>query len=122
MCVGDLERWGGVECTVARVGDRQVDQLRRGGHHVRIDDIDRIADLGFAAVRFPILWERVERADGTLDWAWTDARLARLRDRGIRAIGGLVHHGSGPIGTSAIADDFAPRLAAFAAAAAARYP
>ena len=117
-----LERWCGVESTVARVGDARVDQLRLSGHHDRIDDFDRMAALGFTAVRFPILWDRVRQADGRYDWSWTDSRLERMRALGLRPIAGLVHHGSGPDDTSLIADDFAPRLAEFAAAAAARYP
>ncbi|MFD1786737.1 family 1 glycosylhydrolase [Sphingomonas floccifaciens] len=117
-----LERWCGAEATAARLGDARVDQLRLTGHHDRIDDLDRMAALGFTAVRFPILWERVVQPDGRHDWTWTDSRLARMRRLGLRPIAGLVHHGSGPDDTSLIADDFAPRLADFARAVAERYP
>lgn len=120
--MAELERWCGVEATVARIGDSRVDQLRSTGHHDRIDDLDHMAALGFTAVRFPILWERVALPDGGYDWAWSDSRLERMRTLGLRPIAGLVHHGSGPDDTSLIADDFAPRLADFARAAAARYP
>ena len=65
-----------------------------------------------------MLWERVER-DG---WAWTDERLGRLRELGLRPIVGLVHHGSGPPHTSLVDPGFATGLAAFARAAAERYP
>jgi dTDP-4-dehydrorhamnose reductase len=65
-----------------------------------------------------VLWERVER-DG---WGWTDERLARLRELGVRPIVGLVHHGSGPRHTSLLDPGFADGLARFARAAAERYP
>jgi len=63
-----VELWGGVECTLNRVGDRQFDQLARGGHADRLDDLARFAALGLRTLRYPILWERtapdgLERAD-----------------------------------------------------------
>ena len=118
-----LELWGGPECTVNRVGDRLRDQLRESGHHDRIEDLDLFARLGITAIRYPLLWERISpnRPD-TFDWAWSDARLARLRQLNIRPVAGLVHHGSGPLYTNLLADEFAPGLAAFARAAAERYP
>ncbi|WP_144037280.1 NAD(P)-dependent oxidoreductase [Sphingomonas sp. TZW2008] len=118
-----LERWCGVECTVSRAGDVYTDQLRRSGHHDRDDDIARIAALGFDAIRYPLLWERVspDRPEAA-DWAWCDARLAALREAGIGVIAGLIHHGSGPAYTNLLADDFASGLAHHAAAAAGRYP
>ncbi len=53
-----LEMWGGVECTVNRVGDSYFDQTERCGHASRIDDLDRIAELGIRTLRYPVLWER----------------------------------------------------------------
>src|SRR4028118_1864424 len=92
-----LELWGGVECTIARVGEDWRDQTQETGHDVRPEDIDLMAELGVRTVRYPILWEAIapERPD-KLDFAWTDERLAMLRERGVKAIGGLLHHGSGP--------------------------
>ena len=118
-----LEVWGGVECTVNRVGDGWFDQLERGGHAARLDDLDRIAALNIRTVRFPILWER--HAPSSLDaadWSWADARLERLRALGIRPIAGLLHHGSGPRYTSLLDERFPEQLAAFAGMVAARYP
>lgn len=118
-----LELWGGIECTVNRVGDRfhsQIEQLPGG---LTLEDIDRIADLGVAALRFPVLWERV--APGAPDqaqWGWSDERLARLAERGVRPIVGLLHHGSGPAHTSLAVDGFADAFAAYAGAVAHRYP
>ncbi|MET0375841.1 MAG: dTDP-4-dehydrorhamnose reductase, partial [Rhizorhabdus sp.] len=86
-------------------------------------DIDLFAELGFAAVRFPALWERVAPArPDERDWSWCDTRLARLRELAIRPILGLVHHGSGPAYTSLLDHAFATGLADYAGAAAARYP
>ena len=53
-----LELWGGVECTVNRVGDRYRDQSVLSGHHDRIGDLDLFAGLGLKALRYPVLWER----------------------------------------------------------------
>lgn len=119
----DLELWGGPECTVNRVGDRFRDQIRESGHQDRPEDLDLFARLGITAIRYPLLWERVA-PDGLdkCDWAWSDARFARLRQLNIRPIAGLVHHGSGPHYTDLLADSFAPGLAAFARRAAERYP
>lgn len=118
-----LEVWGGIECTVNRVGDVYFDQMERNGHAERIGDLDRIAGLGIRTIRYPVLWERVA-PDGLseVDWSWPDARLARLRDLDITPIVGLVHHGSGPRHTSLTQASFAPGLAEFARAVAERYP
>ncbi|MFN4040258.1 MAG: family 1 glycosylhydrolase [Brevundimonas sp.] len=116
-----LELWGGHECTVNRVGDDWRDQTVASGHHHRIDDLDRFADLGFTALRYPVLWERTETAPGVYDWTWADARLQRLRVLGVRPIIGLLHHGSGPAWTDLLDPAFATGLARFAGAAAQRY-
>ena len=117
-----LALWGGVECTVNRVGGRSFDQLERTGHADRPGDLDRIAALGLRTLRYPVLWERVApRGLDAADWSWTDARLGRLRTLGVRPVVGLVHHGSGPRGTSLLDPGFAPALARFAQAVAERY-
>src|ERR1051325_583199 len=118
-----LELWGGIECTVNRVGDRFVSQLERNGHAFRLEDLDRAAVLGIKAIRYPVLWERT--APGPIryaDWSWPDGRLARLRELAITPIVGLVHHGSGPVHTSLVDPDFPGKLAEYAAAVATRYP
>ncbi|HWT12897.1 MAG TPA: SDR family oxidoreductase [Allosphingosinicella sp.] len=118
-----LELWGGVECTIARVGDDWRDQTAETGHRRRAADIDLIADLGIRTLRYPILWESVApEAKGRPDFAWTDERLEMLRERGIRVIGGLLHHGSGPAHTHLLDPDFPRKLAEYAALAAERYP
>ncbi len=117
------ELWGGVECTIVRVGDEYRDQTAETGHDVRRDDIDRIADLGVTTVRYPILWESVApESTEDCDFAWTDERLLMLRERGITVIGGLLHHGSGPRHTNLLDPDFPRKLGEYAARVAERYP
>jgi len=118
-----VEIWGGPECTLNRVGDRYFDQLARSGHAQRLDDLDRFAHLGINALRYPVLWERV--APESLDspsWQWSDERLARIRELGMRPIAGLLHHGSGPRYTSLIDAAFPELLARYAGLVACRYP
>lgn len=118
-----MELWGGVECTIVRVGDSYRDQVAETGHLGRSDDIDRIAAMGIRTVRYPILWETIapDRPD-KLDFSWTDERLAMLRERGIDVVGGLLHHGSGPRYTNLLDPDFADKFGEFAARVAERYP
>ena len=120
---GALELWGGVECTVNRVGERYFDQVRKSGHDDRPEDIARLAAIGFRAVRYPVLWERVAPEGlSTADWTWTDERLALLRGAGIRPVATLLHHGSGPRSTHLLDPAFPESFAAYAAAVATRYP
>ena len=60
LCPTPLELWAGFECTLNRVGDAQHDQLALTGHYGRLDDLDRLAELGVRTIRYPILWERIE--------------------------------------------------------------
>jgi dTDP-4-dehydrorhamnose reductase len=118
-----LQLWAGPECTVNRVGDRYSDQLARSGFAQRLEDIDRLAQLGIRALRFPLLWERTQAlADAEPDWSWADARIGRLRRHGVAVIAGLLHHGSGPRGTHLLDPEFPAKLARYARAAARRYP
>lgn len=133
VCVGNpqtalpapLELWGGLECSLVRVGDAYHDQFLIGGHNRRADtDLVRIAELGIRTLRYPVSWERI-CPDGDLsraDWSWTDARMEKLRALGMRVIAGLVHHGSGPRDNSMADPVFPERLAEFARVAAERYP
>ncbi len=114
------EIWGGVECSHVRLAYGDNDQLEHTGHDHRFEDLDRLAELGLTAVRYPVLWER--HAGSPIDWSWADARLHRLRELGIRPIVGLVHHGCGPLPDGFLDPDFGPGLARFARAVAERYP
>lgn len=118
-----IDLWGGVECTLSRVGDVYRDQCHLNGHNDRPDDLVRLAGLGIKALRYPLLWESFAASpDAQGLWAWHTARLEQLRALGVKPILGLVHHGSGPPHTSLLHDDFAPRVAAHAAAAARHFP
>jgi len=121
--VRSLELWAGVEPSCVRVRDTYIDQLELTGHSTREGDLDRIAALGATTVRFPVLWERTAPDDsGPPAWAFSDAGLSGLRDRNLRPIVGLVHHGSGPRHTSLLEDSFVTGLATFARRVAERYP
>ncbi|MFD2569579.1 family 1 glycosylhydrolase [Spirosoma soli] len=115
--------WGGIECTVNRVGDRYQDQLLRNGHHHRFDDLTALADLGLRTLRYPMIWERTKpNQSGEPDWRWADERLARLRELQIDPILGLVHHGCGPDYASFDTASFEEELPKYARQVAERYP
>lgn len=119
---GPIEVWGGIECTIARIGDRYRDEVAETGHFDRIEDLDRVAALGIRTLRYPILWEAVRR-DGQARsrWTWHDRRMARLREIGVEPIVGLLHHGSGPRFTDLLDPAFPRLFARHAAAVARRY-
>ncbi len=118
-----LQLWGGVECTVARLGDAYRDQVAETGHRDRDADLDLIASLGIRTLRYPALWESIApHGAERCEWAWHDARFAKLRDLGITPIVGLMHHGSGPRGTDLLDPAMPALLAAHAARVAERTP
>ena len=120
---GDIEVWGGVECTLNRVGEEFHSQLESNGHLRRIEsDLDAFASLGISAIRYPVLWELVETEPGLLDFTDSDRALAHLEAGPMRPILGLVHHGSGPRWDLTDRPDFPRLLAEFARAVARRYP
>ena len=127
----ELELWGGLECSVVRVGDIWRDQVVETGHHARgLGDIDRVAELGLRTLRYPLIWERLGAEAGPggtpgavhSGWHWHDRQLARLHELGIEVAAGLLHHGSGPASTSLLDPLLPERLAVHAARAAERYP
>ena len=119
-----VEIWGGIECTVNRLGDRYYDQVALTGHADRtIADLERFAELGIHTLRYPVLWERIApHSLEQADWFQTDLALAKMRELGIKPIVGLVHHGSGPHYTSLIDSHFSTKLSEFAGRVADRYP
>ena len=119
--------WGGVECSVVRIGNEWRDQVCETGHHDRgMRDLDLLGALGLRTLRYPVLWERADRAnvpgDHSDGWSWHDRQLAALRRQNVNVIAGLIHHGSGPSGTSLVDPLFGEKLALHAEQAAVRYP
>jgi dTDP-4-dehydrorhamnose reductase len=122
MNAAPLELWGGVECSLVRVGDEFRNQVVETGHSARLSDIDAIAELGIKAVRYPILWETIApESPGEFDFSWHDDRIERLKKHGIRVIAGLLHHGSGPRYTQLLDPEFPRLFARYARAVAERY-
>src|SRR4051794_8777273 len=122
MDLPTLEVWGGIECSIVRVGDIWRDQVCETGHHARgTRDIDLLAGLGLRTLRYPLLWERNTRGR-VGGWRWHDRQFDALRSHGINVVAGLLHHGSGPRGTSLLDPLLPEKLAAHAARAAERYP
>ena len=115
----EIQLWGGLECTVNRVGDRWMDQMERCGHLDRLQDFAQIASLGFKTLRYGLAWERFCKA-GTLEVF--AAPLEEMQRLGIEPIAGLVHHGSGPAGTDLLDPQFPEKLAGYALQLARRFP
>lgn len=119
----EFELWGGIECTLNRVGNNYFDQLEYTGHYERPDDIKRIASLGISKLRYPVLWELHEHEKGLdIDWRWSTRQLDALRNLGVEPIAGLLHHGSGPSFTSLQDPQFSYLLAKYAAKVAKQFP
>lgn len=117
------EIWGGLECTINRIGDRYRDQLISSGHYKRGDDIAAFAELGIRALRYPILWEKHQPdPDTDPDFSWVETRLNEIRTHDIEPIAGLLHHGSGPAFTSLDDPMFPEKLARYAGEVARKFP
>jgi dTDP-4-dehydrorhamnose reductase len=111
--------WAGIEPSYLTIDGRRRDQLAETGHADRFEDLDLLAELGVAGVRYPLLWGR----GGTeTDWDWAGARIDRLVTLGIEPIAGLLHHGWGPESVDPLDPDFPARFAAYAVAVARRFP
>src|SRR5947209_14570972 len=117
-----LELWGGVECTVNRVGDFFFDQIHFSGHDKRVDGIALFRSLGVKVLRYPVIWEKCEPARGHCEWSWPDERLREIREHDIVPLVGLLHHGSGPAWTGLLDPQFPQHLQRYAEAVAKRYP
>jgi len=102
------EIWGGLECTINRIGDTFRDQMNYAGFYERKNDIDEIARLGIKSLRFPVLWEAHQRfsEEEQIDWTKTKQSLEKIRSYQIKPIAGLIHHGSGPHFTNLLDDHF----------------
>ena len=115
--------WGGIECTINRVGDNYYDQLSAAGHYDRETDIHAIASLGIKALRYPVLWERHQPVETCgIDWRWITRQLTKTKGYNITPIAGLLHHGSGPQFTDLLDEQFPQKLAAYAEKVARQFP
>lgn len=118
-----IEVWGGLECTVARIGNYFRDQISETGHFDREGDLAAIAALGIRTLRYPVVWETISPNDPSQStWGWHDERLRQLQELGINPIAGLIHHGSGPHYTNLLDPAFPDLLARHAERVARRYP
>jgi dTDP-4-dehydrorhamnose reductase len=116
------ELWAGMECTINRVGDRFFDQLSHG-HYARDGDLQRLADLNIKALRYPVLWEHYQPEQNTaIDWTRARKDILFLKEKGIKPIVGLLHHGSGPKFTDLLDPQFPEKLSAYAHAVATQFP
>jgi dTDP-4-dehydrorhamnose reductase len=117
------ELWGGVECSIVRLGEEYRNEFEETGHQQSLADLDRVAALGLRTLRYPVLWEAVS-PDHPLkqDWRLADERLGRLKELGITPVVGLLHHGSGPRYTNMLDPAFPEGLARHAEGVARRYP
>jgi dTDP-4-dehydrorhamnose reductase len=114
-----LELWGGVECTINRVGDAYYDQLALSGHRERAkEDLDLFADLGLRTLRTAVHWERSEKQSCNA----SHGVLEIMNRMGFHPIVGLLHHGSGPRSTNLLDPEFPEKFAAFSLQVALRHP
>jgi dTDP-4-dehydrorhamnose reductase len=118
------EIWGGLECTINRIGDTFRDQLEYAGYYKRENDIDKIAALPIRALRYPVLWEAHQHSseEEEIDWSRTERELNKIKSYGIMPIAGLIHHGSGPKFTSLTDPGFPEALAKYASKVAMQFP
>ena len=119
----NLELWGGIECTINRIGNAFQDQLEYTKHYSRENDLSLFADLGLKTLRYPILWEKYQpELNKTIDWTWIEGQLIILKEKGITPIAGLLHHGSGPIYTHLLDENFPLLFAKYAEEVATKFP
>ena len=78
------EVWGGIECSINRVGHEYFDQLQFSEFYERKELLQRVADLGVTSFRLPILWEKHVTTQGDrIDWTFAEECLSYLQSRNI---------------------------------------
>ena len=119
-----LELWGGIECTINRVGNIFKDQLELSDHYRRgTEDIKAFASLQIKALRYPVLWEKHQPfRDQPIDFTFTEIQLTEIRSQNIIPIVGLLHHGSGPCFTELLHPEFPQLFATYAEQVAKKFP
>lgn len=86
-------------------------------------DLDCAADLGATAIRYGVSWPTTHLGPGRFDWSRLDERIAHATTGlGLTVVADLVHYGCPSWLKGSFTDQqFAPALAEFAGAFAARY-
>lgn len=109
----------GFECSTFQWKDKGRRDLSAELRHYQHADEDyaMLRPLGIAVVREGIPWPLVDKGNGEYDFRCIDPFLAAQRRHGILPIWDLCHYGY-PDGLDPYGDDFAPRFAAYAKAAA----
>jgi len=120
----EIAIWGGVECTINRVGNQYFDQSQYSGHYDRGEqDIELVASLGIKMLRYPVLWEKyLPQEDTVVDWSFAERMFGRMQELNITPIAGLVHHGSGPAYVNFYDGSFENGLAQYARTVAEKFP
>jgi beta-glucosidase/6-phospho-beta-glucosidase/beta-galactosidase len=85
----------GIECSAPTIGAGvRRDELLLTGHWGRVEeDLDLVVAMGITHLRYGVPFHIVARDPDRLDWTWTDASMAALRERAIEPIVDLMHFG-----------------------------
>ena len=110
---------GGFESACQINGGRRRVDLVAATQHDRFADLDYqlLREQGLLVARDGLRWHQIEQAPGRFDFASLDSRLDAARRHGIQVIWNLCHYGW-PEDLDILGDEFVPRFAAFARAAA----
>jgi len=112
---------GGFESSCHRRGldGRRLDMIAACRHDVLArEDYVMLRQCGLETARDALRWHLIERQPGRYDWSSFLPMLRAAREAGIQVIWDLCHYGV-PDWLDIWSDQFVPRFAAFAAAAAA---
>jgi beta-glucosidase len=104
-------------------GRRKLDEYELTQHYQFWErDLELVAESGADSIRWGIPWYRVEPSPGEFSWDWVDRVVDRMHQLELTCIVDLMHYGT-PLWMerSFLDPDYPERVAAYAAAAAARY-
>lgn len=112
-------------CVYPRQSDgfAPLDEHELTGHNQHWQgDINRVAGLGVAGLRYGMSWPAVHTAPGRFDWRRLDPVLDEIQSRDLHVIADLVHYGCPPWLEGSFVDPaFVPALTEFAVALVERY-
>jgi hypothetical protein len=109
---------GGFECATHRRRDGvRLDVIAASAHDLHCtEDYRLLREAGIGTVRDGLRWHRIEPAPGVYDWSSLLPLLEAANQTGIQVIWDLCHWGV-PDWLDIFSAEFAPRFAAFSAAA-----